>query len=1117
MYTTLKGTPVTATKGFNESLSEQWLTSEALVETLGRYSDTSTDIGKRATAAAQDVKTFSQMMDTMKESAGSGWAESSELIFGNFDEAKELWTGVNNVLGGMITASADARNKVLTDWNKAGGRAVLIEGISNAFHALMDVLKPIKDAFREIFPAKTGQDLFELTEKFRDFTEKLKISDETAARLKSTFKGIFAFFSIIGSIVSGVIGVIWDLVGALTGASGGFLAITGGIGEWLSSIATALTKGEGLTGFFDGLSNILTKPIELFKSLGTYLKDFFGGFDSGTASGVVDIIKSIGEALGEVFSGTSISNMFSAINTGLFGALVLAIRKFLSGFGKDVFGKSGIRGMFESIGGVFTTLTDSLKAMQNNIKADTLMKIAIAVGILTISIVALALIDVAKLVKAMAAITVSFGLLLGAMAILEKIGKSAGFMKMPSLTLSMMLMATAILILSNAIKNLAELSWDELGRGLAGLGGAILILVASIKPLSKDTSGIIKAAFGLIVFSIAIKILASALGDFGEMSLSTIGSGLIGVAAALVVIITAVKAVPNSILRSAISIAILSVALKLLADVVATFGAMSVETIGKGLLGIAGALIVIGAAMWAMPKNMILMAAGLVLVGIALKSIADAVVTLGGMTWEALAIGLIALGGALAILAAGLYLMTGSLAGSAALLVAAAALAVIIPLLMALSTLAWPQLLMGLGALAGLFVVLGVAGLLLTPVVPVILLLGISLLALGAGLALAGVGVLAFVTALAILVGLGAAAAAAIGAILSTLISKIPEAMTAFAEGIISFAQTISQGVPAFVSALTALLTALMQAIINAAPKIAEAFMKILEKFLEIVVTAAPKIAKAAFDLLMSFLKAISDNIYRIVTVVTDIITEFMNALGDNADDLADAGADMIIDFINALSDAIDENAEELGRAGGRLAVSIVKGMVKGIMGGVSEIGTAAKNAAKAALDAAKNFLGISSPSKEFFEIGKFVDLGMVKGILKYTPLVEDSVVEMGDTALDTMKTTMAQVSDLMLSDLDASPVITPVLDLSSLQTEAGRMGAIFAAQSVTAGVSFGQATTIAQDRSSSQTTDVATIAAPAEPVIKFEQNNYSPKALSEVEIYRLTKNQLSLAKEALK
>ena len=76
LYTTLEGTPVTATKGFNESLTDQWLTTEALNATLGRYSDTSTDIGKRATAAASDIKTFSQMMDTLKESAGSGWAQS---------------------------------------------------------------------------------------------------------------------------------------------------------------------------------------------------------------------------------------------------------------------------------------------------------------------------------------------------------------------------------------------------------------------------------------------------------------------------------------------------------------------------------------------------------------------------------------------------------------------------------------------------------------------------------------------------------------------------------------------------------------------------------------------------------------------------------------------------------------------------------------------------------------------------------------------------------------------------------------------------------------------------------------------------------------------------------
>ena len=85
MYKTVKGNVIDATHNFNDSLQDQWMTTEALVGTLRNYADETTDIGKKAFAAAQDVKTFSQLMDTLKEAAGSGWANTWEILFGDFD------------------------------------------------------------------------------------------------------------------------------------------------------------------------------------------------------------------------------------------------------------------------------------------------------------------------------------------------------------------------------------------------------------------------------------------------------------------------------------------------------------------------------------------------------------------------------------------------------------------------------------------------------------------------------------------------------------------------------------------------------------------------------------------------------------------------------------------------------------------------------------------------------------------------------------------------------------------------------------------------------------------------------------------------------------------------
>ena len=112
-YKTSSGTVITPTKNFNESLQDQWMTTEVLVGTLKNYADETTDIGKKAFAAAQDVKTFSMMMDTLKEAAQSGWAATWELIIGDFEQGKTLWTKVSNVLGDVIGKSAEARNKLI--------------------------------------------------------------------------------------------------------------------------------------------------------------------------------------------------------------------------------------------------------------------------------------------------------------------------------------------------------------------------------------------------------------------------------------------------------------------------------------------------------------------------------------------------------------------------------------------------------------------------------------------------------------------------------------------------------------------------------------------------------------------------------------------------------------------------------------------------------------------------------------------------------------------------------------------------------------------------------------------------------------------------------------------
>lgn len=121
------GKGFTATKGFNDELQYQWMTTDVLVAALSKYTDETTELGKKAFAAAQDVKTWTQLLDTLKEAIGSGWGRSFELIFGNFEQAKELFTKVNNVLSPIVDKVSDFRNTYIQAWVDNGGRDKAIE------------------------------------------------------------------------------------------------------------------------------------------------------------------------------------------------------------------------------------------------------------------------------------------------------------------------------------------------------------------------------------------------------------------------------------------------------------------------------------------------------------------------------------------------------------------------------------------------------------------------------------------------------------------------------------------------------------------------------------------------------------------------------------------------------------------------------------------------------------------------------------------------------------------------------------------------------------------------------------------------------------------------------
>lgn len=267
----------TATKMFNDSLSAQWMTTDVLIETLGRYADETTDLGQRAYAAAQDVKTFSQLMDTLKESVGSGWAQTWEIIFGNFDEAKELWTNVSNVIGGFIDQSSKARNELLQGWKDLGGRTAIFDTIAAAFHNVIDVVNTLRDAFTTVFPPITAKQLYNATLAVKQFVESLKFSEGALKTISEAFKFLLIPVNIFVqgvrvaiAAISGLIPLIFKLVDAV-------LALPSNLDKVGEALRNVLGN-ERYEKFVTALSSAVDTLGHVFSALGTAVKNVISGF-----------------------------------------------------------------------------------------------------------------------------------------------------------------------------------------------------------------------------------------------------------------------------------------------------------------------------------------------------------------------------------------------------------------------------------------------------------------------------------------------------------------------------------------------------------------------------------------------------------------------------------------------------------------------------------------------------------------------------------------------------------------------------------------------------------------------------------------------------------------------
>lgn len=143
---------------FIDGLQEQWATTDVMMKVFGDYGDETTEIGEKAYSAAQDLKTFTMMMDSLKATAGTGWKDTWQLIFGDLDQAKALWTGLGNFISNIITKLADFRNGILeVAMNSPFGKlAEKLNAVTGPVTKVADALKDYEEIADRVIAGEFG-------------------------------------------------------------------------------------------------------------------------------------------------------------------------------------------------------------------------------------------------------------------------------------------------------------------------------------------------------------------------------------------------------------------------------------------------------------------------------------------------------------------------------------------------------------------------------------------------------------------------------------------------------------------------------------------------------------------------------------------------------------------------------------------------------------------------------------------------------------------------------------------------------------------------------------------------------------------------------------------------
>jgi tape measure domain-containing protein len=973
-------------------------------------------------------------------------------------------------------------------------------------------------------------------------------------------------------------------------------AISDVFGDAVDAVNEALfgmEKGFGKTedsgnNFFDAIKDGFDVIVNAVKGV----KDWF-----------VDTFSGLGETISNAISSGDIKPILAILGAGLIGGLAKIIYDVMHGGIFDFITGGMMSNAVDSVVGMIDGVTGALEEFQNVLKANIMMTLAKAIALLTVSIVALSFIDAGALARSLGAITVGFTELAGTMQLLSRMEFGPdGARKIIALGIAIGAIATALLILTFAVMLMSTMDLFDMAKGLIGVAGGMAILAGGAKALGGISVDIYRSATSMILMALALLLMGRAVRKFGDMDFLKMGQGLVGVATAMAILVVAVKQIGAvDTTEASIKMLLLSISMNALAKAVDSMAGIDFWGMVSGLIGLAaGMAILVQVSKTA--EGTVQGAAAMILIALSTLALSYALAKFAELEWEEIARGLVGMAGAL-LVAGGLGAVAGYLSplialGALAIGLMAGALLLLAPAVAAFAAMSWGDLLGGMLKLSAALLILGVASILLLPAIPTLLLLGLALIVLAAAVALFGYAAVQFANAFKIISDEGIHGAETVRDALMIIAEAIPAIMVEFARGFVEGTTTIVGLLPELVEAFVSIGVAILDALIELAPKAAEALIALVRAGLEALVTIYPEMVDAGLNLVIALLEGLAENIPEICAAARNVVTSLIGCLVENitSGGLIGTGGKAILQFtrgirekiggvliagariIGSLISAIAEKIGSIASKGRSAVASFISGIVgrvgsvvttayrvvrdfvggllarvvgivnagrsmvtrfiEGVVGGavrlasaaanmvgdfISDIVSAIGNGVGAITDAIAGLIGDAwdaamdrlpfggSPAKH---LGRRIVSDLVEG-LDEERIVTESIEKLTNGLIRNLSLTAQKVSDV-LGDMDEfNPTITPVLDLTDIHSKAKQLGKIFGDRPVLGNVSYVQARGISNSTESKEDS-VNSRASSGPTQVIFEQTINAPTELSVADIYRQTKSQIEMAKTEL-